>query len=66
MWGPGVTRHSVYRPSEDPDRVVINLEFGSVQHARDLLELPSLRAAWQGFGVAPETQILEAVEIVDY
>jgi len=62
----GVTRHSIYRPSDDPSRVVINLEFGSVQQARDFLDLPALRAAWQGFGVAPETQILEAVEIIDY
>jgi heme-degrading monooxygenase HmoA len=62
----GVTRHGIYRPTDDPSHVVIHLEFKTAQEAQDFLDLPALRAAWQGFGVDPETHVLEDVEVIDY
>ena len=63
----GVTRHSIYRPADAPDNVVINLEFPSLTLAQEFLELPALRAAWKGFGVEDlQTRILDEVESVDY
>lgn len=52
----GVTRHAVYRPQDDPNYVIVSLEFPSREHAQKFLELPALREAWKGFlGVDFET-----------
>lgn len=68
----GVTRHAIYRPADDPDYVVMNLEFASPQPAREFLA--ALQQLWRrvgaeiGFGGADavHTQILDEVERLDY
>lgn len=52
----GVTRHAIYRPRDDPNYVIVSLEFASREQAQRFLDLPSLRQAWKGFlGVDFET-----------
>ena len=68
----GVTRHVIYRTADDPDYVVVNLEFSSRDQAQ--LFLQALRELWRrvgdeiGFGSpdAVQTRILDEVERVDY
>ncbi len=68
----GVTRHAVYRPADDPNYVIVNLEFSSREQAQKFL--PTLRELWRragdkiGFGDAEGVQarILDEVERVDY
>jgi hypothetical protein len=45
----GVVRHAIYRPADDPNYVVVNLEFSSREEAQAFLELPAMRQAWKGF-----------------
>jgi hypothetical protein len=45
----GVLRHTIYRPHDDPNYVVVNLEFASREQAQQFLDLPTLRQAWKGF-----------------
>jgi quinol monooxygenase YgiN len=52
----GVTRHAIYRPHDDPNYVIVSMEFASREQAQKFLELPALRQAWRGFlGVDFET-----------
>lgn len=68
----GVIRHAVYRASDDPNYVVVHLEFSSLEQAQSLLAV--LRELWRGVGDKigfgnPEgvkTRILDEVERVDY
>ena len=68
----GVTRHVIYRSADDPDYVVVNLEFSSRDQAQQFLQ--ALRELWRrvgdeiGFGSPEEvqTRILDEVERVDY
>lgn len=54
--GNGVTRHAIYRPHDDPNYVIVTLEFASREQAQKFLDLPGLRLAWKGFlGVDFET-----------
>ena len=63
----GVIRHAIFRAVDDPRQVIINLEFRSREQAQAFLDLPALRAAWQGFGVEElQTRILDEVENVPY
>jgi hypothetical protein len=63
----GVIRHRIFRPADDPNRVVVNLEFRTLAEAGGFLALPALRAAWQNLGVEDlQTLILDEVESVDY
>lgn len=51
----GVSRHAIYRPHDDPNYVIVILEFASSEQAQKFLALPALRQAWKGFlGVDPE------------
>ena len=45
----GVSRHRIYRPHDEPNYVVVNLEFPTREHAQKFLDQPALRQAWQGF-----------------
>jgi hypothetical protein len=68
----GVIGHVIYRSSDDPDYVVVNLEFSSRDQAQQFLQ--ALRELWRrvgdeiGFGSpeAVQTRILDEVERVDY
>lgn len=67
----GVTRHTIFRAADDPNYVVVNLEFASLEQARKYL--PALRELWQrvgdkiGFGSAgPQARILDETESVNY
>lgn len=52
----GVRRHAIYRPNDDPNYVIVTLEFASREQAQKFLDLPALRQAWKGFlGVDFET-----------
>jgi hypothetical protein len=67
----GVTRHTIYRAADDPNYVVVNLEFASLEHAQKYM--PALRALWgrvgdkMGFGgTGPQARILDETESVNY
>ncbi len=64
----GVMRHAIYRAADDPDLVIVNLEFATREQADRFL--PMLRQMWDrvggglGFGSAQGVQarILDEVE----
>lgn len=64
----GARRHWVYRTSEDPNEVVVAIEFSSQDQGRAFLEDPSLREAMRRAGVEGEPHIhfREPVEAVEY
>jgi heme-degrading monooxygenase HmoA len=64
----GARRHWVYRTADDPNDVIVAVEFVSAQDARAFLEDPSLREAMQRGGVEgePEVHLRERVEAFDY
>jgi heme-degrading monooxygenase HmoA len=52
----GVTRHAIYRPHDDPNYVVVTLEFSSREQAQAFLDHPAMRQAWKSFlGLEAET-----------
>jgi len=64
----GVLRYRIYRPSDDPNYVIIDLEFDELNAAE--ATLTRLRKLWtQVEGkvmVNPQTRILSMVEFVEY
>jgi hypothetical protein len=64
----GVRRHTVLRSTDDPNHVLIDLEFGSRDEAEAMLV--ALRALWgrvEGEVISdPRARILEAVETREY
>jgi hypothetical protein len=62
--GSGVLRYQVLRSVEDPNLVMIDLEFGSAAEAEGLLD--KMQQIWSGPGKAvmkdPRAQIAETVE----
>lgn len=62
--GHGVRRYEVFRSVEDPNYVMIDLEFETQREAEDLLE--TMRGIWAGPGEAvmrnPQARIVETVE----
>lgn len=65
--GMGVRRYQVMRSVEDPDYVLIDLEFDSVAEAEGLLS--KMRQVWSGEGQKvmrnPQARIVESVETVE-
>jgi hypothetical protein len=66
-----VRRHQVLRPTEDPNYVVIDLEFDSSSEAEAFLaalrrNVWSSREAAPALIDAPQTRIVEAVEVQEY
>jgi hypothetical protein len=45
----GVTRYVIYRPVENPNYVIVNLEFASRERAQAFLDQHAMRQAWKGF-----------------
>ena len=64
----GVRRYSIFRPIDDPNYVIINLEFDIVNEAEALLA--ALRKLWVQLEgkimVNPQTRILDRVETREY
>jgi len=66
-----VRRHQVLRPTEDPNYVVIDLEFEGSSEAESFLgwlrrEVWSSREAAPALMGEPQTRIVEAVEVKEY
>jgi len=62
----GVRRYRVLRPTDDPNYVIIDLEFDSASEVEAVLA--ALRELWGRVDVmhSPQAQIVEAVEIKEY
>lgn len=64
----GVLRHRVLRSIDDPNYVLIELEFGTTSEAEGLLE--AMRKVWKrvegSVMTGPNAKIFEAVETEDY
>jgi len=64
----GVRRYRVYRPADDPNYVVIDLEFDSLQETENALA--ALRKLWTNVEgkvmVNPQTRILDMTETKEY
>ena len=67
----GVRRHRVLRPTDDPNYVIIELEFDSSSEAEAFL-FALRRKVWPSREAAPalvgepQTRIVEAVEVKEY
>ena len=63
----GVRRYSILRPIDDPNYVIIDLEFESLKDAENTLE--ALRNLWNKVEgqvmMNPQTRILDLVETTD-
>ncbi len=64
----GGSRHWVYRSSEDPNELMVSIEFPNAEAARSYANDPALREAMGRAGVqgAPQFHTLEEVETVRY
>lgn len=63
----GVIRYRIYRPADDPNYVVIDLEFSSMKEAQTaLVALQKLWGTVQGkVMVNPQTRFLDMVESIE-
>lgn len=46
----GVTRHRIYQDPDDPNHLMVSLEFPSTDQARSFPTLPALRQVWERSG----------------
>ena len=66
----GVRRYRILRPTDDPNYVMIDLDFASPQEAERFLA--AMRAVWQSPAAAPalagtpQARIVEPVERMEY
>jgi hypothetical protein len=64
----GVKRYRIYRPADDPNYVIIDLEFDSLDDAQTTLA--ALQNLWPKVEgtvmVNPQTRILDLVESIEY
>ena len=64
----GVKSYRIYRPTEDPNYVIVDLEFDTLNDAQGALA--SLRKLWDKVEgtvmVNPQTRILDIVEYKEY
>ena len=64
----GVRRHRVFRPADDPNYVIIQLEFETLDEAEKALS--ALRNLWTKVEgkvmVDPQTRILDIAEAIEY
>ena len=65
--GSGVRRYQVFRSVEDPNYVLIDLEFDTLSEAEGLLA--KMRRVWSGDGQRvmrnPQARIVETVETIE-
>ena len=63
----GVLHYSIFRPVDDPNYVIVDLEFDNLKNAEDCLEL--LKKLWGKVEgqvmMGPQTRILERLESTD-
>jgi hypothetical protein len=63
----GVRSYRVFRPVDDPNYVIIDLEFDNLKEAEDTLD--SLRTLWEEVEgkvmMKPQTRILDLVEVTN-
>lgn len=65
----GVQRYQILRPVDDPDYIMIDLDFGTTAEAESFLEV--MHTVWSSSQAAPalagkpQTRIVERVETVD-
>jgi hypothetical protein len=64
----GATAHWLYRAPDDPDDVVVAVEFPTSEAARGFLDDPSLRETMARAGVVsePHVHVREEVEALTY
>jgi uncharacterized protein (DUF1330 family) len=64
----GAQRHWVYRTVDDPDDVVVAVEFPSVDAARSCVQDPGLRDAMGRAGVhyEPHVHVRDEVEAIEH
>ncbi len=64
----GVKRYRVYRPVDDPNYAIIDLEFETLKDAKAMLV--GLGKLWQNVDgtimVNPKTRILDVIDLVEY
>jgi hypothetical protein len=59
----GVTHHRLYRDADDPDHLMLSLEFPAAAQAKAFLDL--LRPVWEVSGVA-QAWVLQETEAATY
>jgi hypothetical protein len=63
----GVLRYKIFQPFDDPNYVIIDLEFDNLKHAEDTLA--ALRNLWTKVEgtimINPQTRILNLIETAD-
>jgi hypothetical protein len=57
----GVTRHWLYQDPDDPNHLMVSLEFPSTDQARSFLTLPALQQVWERSG-AGQAWVLQETE----
>lgn len=64
----GVRRYSIYRPADDPNYVIVNLEFDTMADAE--AALAALQKLWKQVEgtvmTGPKTRILNKIESIEY
>ena len=64
----GVKRYRIYRPTDDPNYVIIDLEFDDLNNAQ--MALNALKSLWSKVEgtvmVNPKTRILDVVDFKEY
>jgi hypothetical protein len=64
----GVRRYRIFRPTDDPNYVIIDLEFDSLSDAESVLA--ALRKLWERVEgevmFNPQTKILDMVDFIEY
>jgi hypothetical protein len=64
----GVRRHRIFRPADDPDYVVVQLEFETLEEAEKALS--ALRNLWTRVEgkimVDPQTRMFNIAEAIEY
>jgi hypothetical protein len=64
----GATRHWLYRSLDDPNDVVVSVEFPTEERARSFVRDPALKAEMEQAGVQgqPAVTLCDEVEAVSY
>ena len=64
----GVKRYRIYRPTDDPKYVIIDLEFDNFENAQNALN--ALKILWNkvegAIMVSPKAKILDVVDFKEY
>ena len=64
----GVKRYRIYRPVDDPNYIIVDLEFTDIEHAQ--MALQALKSLWSKVEgtimFAPKTRILDVAGFEEY